>query len=63
MGWDIPATKPPLVLTPQAVGRDSGVPFSLSNFLANNTNVKFRSLAFILNSKFDHKLFSSLKIT
>ena len=44
---------------PQAVGMDSGVPFSLSNFLediftANNfqnvTNVKFRSLALIFNS-------------
>ena len=39
---------------PQAVGRDSGVPFSFSNFLEwkfsgqkikNSTNVKFRSSA------------------
>ena len=31
--------------------------------IQNVTNVKFRSLALIFNSKFDHKLFSSLKIT
>ena len=56
----------------QAVGMDSGVQFSLSNFIEdilqpnkfqNVTNVKFSSLALIFNSKFDHKLFSSLKLT
>ena len=59
-------------LTPQAVGKDSGVQLSLSNFLEdilqpikfqNVTNVKFRSLALIFNSKFGHKLYSSVKIT
>ena len=29
---------------PQAVGRDSGVPFSLINFLADLTDVKFSKL-------------------
>ena len=33
------------------------------NKILNVTNVKIRSLAFNFNSKFDHKLFSSLKIT
>ena len=56
----------------KVVGRDSGVVFSLRNFLddilqptnvKNVTNVKFRSFALFLNSKFCHKLYSFLKIT
>ena len=35
----------------------------LANKIQNVTNVKFRSPALVFNSKFDHKLFSSLKIT
>ena len=31
--------------------------------IQNVSNVKFKSLALVFNSKFDHKLFSSLKIT
>ena len=31
--------------------------------IQNVTNVKFKSLALVFNSKFDRKLFSSLKIT
>ena len=31
--------------------------------IQNVTNVKFKSLALVFNSKFDHKLFTSMKIT
>ena len=31
--------------------------------IRNVTNVKFKSLTLVFNFKFDHKLFSSLKIT
>ena len=36
--------------------------FTANNF-QNVTNVKYRSLALIFNSKFGHKLYSSVKIT
>ena len=42
-----------LFLNPQAVGMAVA---------QNVTNVKFKSQALFFNSKFDHKLFSSLKL-
>ena len=57
---------------PQAVGmavaRSEGFEIdSRGHFTANRiqnvTNVKFRALAYIFHSKFDDKLFSSLKVT
>ena len=53
-------------VNPQAVGRDSGVPISLSNFLedilqqTSCKNVKFRSLTIFFNYSFARKNESNL---
>ena len=61
-----------IVINPKAVGMAVARPWGFEidsrghftvNKIQNVTNVKFRSLALVFNSKFDHKLFSSLKIT
>ena len=48
-------------LNPNAVGMARG--HFTANKIQNVPNVKFRSRALVFNSKFDQKLFSSLKIT
>ena len=50
------------VARPQGFEIDSRGHFT-ANKIQNVTNLKFRSLALTFNSKFDHKLLSSSKIT
>ena len=61
-----------IVLNPQAGGMAVAQPYGFELFsrgyfkakkIQNVTNVKFWSLALNFDSNFDHKLFSSLKIT